>query len=99
MGDFREVPAYTFPVSKTFTGKVQFRCNGAASKITPWGTVLRGEVKSFKNERAANGLVANGDHAHVDADTPIGQPDQFKERRATAAAAAGVTIGESGTSE
>jgi hypothetical protein len=73
-----EKPNFTFPVVKKFTGKIQYRTNGASVVTTPFGDTLRGEVKEVRSEKYANGLVENGDHAHVAIDTPVGQPDEFR---------------------
>lgn len=74
-------PAFSFPVVKKFTGKIQYRTNGAERVTTPFGDTARGEVKEVRNEKYANSLVENGDHAHVPADTPIGQPEEFRPKK------------------
>lgn len=75
---------FTFETSKTYTGKVQYRADSAARGSTPTGDWLRGEVKAIKSEQYANALVAGGNHAHVSADAPVGQPDEFKPKTANA---------------
>lgn len=74
----REHPSFSFPVMRQYTGKVQYRIDGmSAIDIPDVGRTLRGEVKELKPKLAAR-LVAGGDHAHVRADTEIGQPEEFR---------------------
>jgi hypothetical protein len=73
-----KAPKFSAKVSRKFTGKIQYRTNGPASGTTAFGTVLRGEVKEVRNQKLADSLVSNGDFAHVDDSTEIGQPEQFK---------------------
>jgi hypothetical protein len=62
---------------KRFTGKVQYAINRADEAQLSHGKVLRGEVFAVRAQRYADGLVENGDVAHVAADTPLGQPAEF----------------------
>ena len=71
-------PAFSFPVERKFTGKIQYATNRATVVTTPFGDTLRGEVKEVRSQKYADGLVENGDHAHVPADTPVGQPKEFR---------------------
>lgn len=69
---------FTYPVKAKYTGKVQYRVNDAASVATPFGVVKRGEVREIRNRETANALVASGLFAHVDVDSPVGQPTEIK---------------------
>jgi hypothetical protein len=70
--------AFHYPVVKTFTGKIQYRKDGAESQMIPSGKVLRAEVIPMRSRDAANGLVDNGQFSHVAADTQLGQPEEYE---------------------
>lgn len=74
----RENPNFHYPTVKRFTGRLQYASNRMAEAQLGHGKVLRAEVFAVRNERYANSLVENGDVSHVAADTPLGQPEEYK---------------------
>lgn len=85
----RVVTGFYYPAVKSPTGVVQFR-NNAAEVVTidRLGDVRRGQVIAISKKNPPNaaaldfarGLVASGNFSHVDADTPLGQPDEYKPK-------------------
>jgi len=73
-----EPPRFTFPVSRSFTGKIQFTASGPDVGSTEHGDALRGQVFAIENEELAARLVESGQFAHVVASAPVGQPEEFR---------------------
>lgn len=83
--------SFHFPVVKHPTGRVQFRKDGAeVVTIDRLGDVHRAQVVTImpagKEPTAkaldfCRGLVVTGNFSHVAADTPLGQPDEFKPKK------------------
>lgn len=73
--------AFHYPTVKSYTGRIQYRKDGAESQMISSGRVLRAEVIEMRSRDAANGLVDNGHFSHVAADTPLGQPEEYKPKK------------------
>lgn len=90
----RIVTGFHFPVVKQPTGVVQYR-NNAAEVVTieRIGDVRRAQVVAISKKQPPNaaaldfcrGLVASNNFSHVAADTPLGQPDDYKPKTAPVA--------------
>lgn len=96
-----ELPAFHYPVVRKFTGKLQYRANDMERvEGTPFGPFMRGEVKEVRSQTAADGIVESGQFSHVAADTPVGQPEEYRPKSTKpAATATDTTTGSTGANE
>lgn len=73
-----ERASFSFPTVKRFTSWMQYRTDRASVAETSTGEKwLRGEVKRVMSKAYADNLAAQGQHAHVPVNTPLGQPEEF----------------------
>lgn len=64
-----------------FTGVMQFAIDQTGeANIADRIKVTRGEAFKVESEKLANSLAMNSYFSHVAADTPLGQPEEYKHR-------------------
>jgi hypothetical protein len=76
-----ERTSFSFPTVKRYTSWMQYRTDRADVVQTSRGEKWhRGEVQRVMNKAYADNLVAQGQHAHVPINTPLGQPEEFRPK-------------------
>jgi len=75
---------FSFQKADGYTGRIQFTTNrDEDAEVSGIGRTVRGEVKKVSAAMARQ-AVGTGWFIHVPADTPLGQPDEFKLKKAEA---------------
>lgn len=82
-------PRFHYPPVAEYTGLVQFAIDRMeVAQITSgersYGQVRRGEVVKMKRGLAARMVARGGNFSHVAADTPEGQPEEYRPAKKVA---------------